>query len=424
LLQKNIKTAVLGAGYVGLPLSLAISQKKQVIVFDTDKEKIHDLKNGVDKTLEFSPSEIIKSNNIKFTDQISDLIDCNFFIIAVPTPIDKNKRPDLKPLLSATKMVGGILKSNDIVIYESTVFPGCTEDVCAPVLERISGLKFNKDFFCGYSPERINPGDKTRKISDIIKVTSGSNKKTSLTIDNFYKEIISAGTYCAENIKVAEAAKVIENTQRDLNISLINELSIIFDLMGIKTSSVLNAASTKWNFLNFKPGLVGGHCIGIDPYYLTHKSQELGYEPRVILAGRKINDDMAKFVAQKFVKGLVKKDIIINQSRILILGVSFKEDCNDIRNTKVIDLISELCEFGCKVDVYDPCVDHEEVKISYNIQLKDNYFDVKYDGIILAVGHKEFHSITETDLQKILNKKSCVMDLKSVFKFDMVDLEL
>lgn len=398
-----IKIAVVGLGYVGLPLALAFSKKFDVIGYDTNELRIKELKNGRDKTLEASDDELkdALNNNLKFTYNLDDLKKYNFFIIAVPTPVDKNNRPDLTPLLKASQSVGSVLKKGDIVVYESTVYPGATEEECVPVLEKFSNLKFNEDFFCGYSPERINPGDKEHTITKIKKITSGSTKKVADIVDDVYVSIIKAGTFKASSIKVAEAAKVIENTQRDINIAFVNELAMIFEKMHIDTTEVLKAAGTKWNFLKFSPGLVGGHCIGVDPYYLTHKAQELGYHPEIILAGRRINDNMGKYAANRVVKLMIKHDKKINKAKVLILGITFKENCTDIRNSRVIDAIKELKEFGCNVDVYDPWADRNEVLKEYNLNLIENLNLNNYDAVVLAVAHDEFKNLDFSNLDAV-----------------------
>jgi len=371
---KNPKIAIIGLGYVGLPLAHAFSTKYKVVGFDISQSRIDELRNGYDRTLELSEEQVKEaiSNGMEFTNQIEDIKDCNIYIVTVPTPIDEHKTPDLTPLLKASETIGKVLKPNDIVIYESTAYPGATEEDCVPILEKVSGLKFNEDFYCCYSPERINPGDKEHTVTKILKVTSGSTPEIAKHIDELYKSVITAGTHLAPSIKVAEAAKVIENAQRDINIAFVNELALIFDKLGIDTHDVLKAAGTKWNFLPFKPGLVGGHCIGVDPYYLTYKAKEVGYHPEVILAGRRINDNMGVHVANKVVKLMIHKGYIIKGSKVLVLGITFKENCPDIRNSRVIDVIRELQEFGCNVDVYDPWADEEEVKREYDINLIQN----------------------------------------------------
>jgi len=421
---KNTKIAVIGMGYVGLPLAVEFSNHFSVVGFDINLDRVSDLNQGVDSTNEVDRKSLLKRKNLLFTSKVDDLIECNFYIITVPTPINAYKRPNLKPLLSASRLIGEILKKNDTVVYESTVYPGATEEDCIPILEQYSGLSLNKDFYVGYSPERINPGDKQHRLANIIKVTSGSSPKSARFIDQIYKTIITAGTHQAESIKVAEAAKVIENTQRDLNISLINELAIIFNLMGIDTEAVLRAAETKWNFLKFRPGLVGGHCIGVDPYYLTHKAESLGYNPEIILAGRRMNDGMASFVSSQLIKLLAQKSIKINQSKILILGLSFKEDCPDIRNTKIVDIISELQEYNCKVSVYDPWVDKFSAKKEYDITLIDKLETNKYDGIVIAVAHKQFKKLGIKKIKSFGKAKHVVYDLKYLFSQTQVEKRL
>lgn len=408
----NSTIAIIGLGYVGLPLGIEFSKKYKVIGFDIFEKRIHELKTAHDRTLEVNSEDLKKAmkNQMVFTSDIKDLKKANIYIVTVPTPIDKSKQPDLTPLIKASQSVGSVLKKNDIVIYESTVYPGATEEVCVPILEKFSNLKFNKDFFCGYSPERINPGDKEHTVSKILKVTSGSTPKIAKKVDELYKSIITAGTFKAKSIKVAEAAKVIENTQRDINIAFINELAMIFNKMNIDTQAVLEAAKTKWNFLPFSPGLVGGHCIGVDPYYLTHKAQSLGFHPKMILAGRRINDNMGSYVASQIIKLMIKNKKTILNSKVLILGITFKENCPDIRNSKVIDVIHELKEFGCKVHVVDPWADKEEVQTIYSFDLKDiKRIKIEdYDCVVLAVSHKEFKDLSI--------KKPLVYDIKSFFK--------
>ena len=414
--------SIIGLGYVGLPLAVAFAKKYKVIGFDINNERIKELKEGYDRTLEVSKEDLEEvKENIKYTSNLEDLKEASIHIITVPTPIDKHKNPDLTPLIMASRSVGRILKKGDIVIYESTVYPGCTEEVCVPELERESGLKFNKDFFVGYSPERINPGDKEHTVTKIKKVTSGSTPEVAKEIDELYKSIIEAGTHLAPSIKVAEAAKVIENSQRDINIAFVNELALIFDKVGIDTLDVLEAAGTKWNFLKFKPGLVGGHCIGVDPYYLAYKAKEIGYHPEIILAGRRTNDNMGIFVANKVVKLMIREGHAIKGSKVLILGITFKENCPDIRNSRVIDVIKELQEFGVEIDVYDPWADREEVKREYGIELMESgKLEMEnYDGIILAVAHKEFK-----DLEKELKNKrenQVIYDIKGFFDKSLVD---
>jgi UDP-N-acetyl-D-galactosamine dehydrogenase len=421
---KNKKIGVIGLGYVGLPLALEFSKKFPVIGFDINVQRILDLQEGKDFTNEVDIAQLKKVKNIKFSSAIENLHDCNVFIVTVPTPINKNNTPNLGPLISASKTVGGILKKGDVVIYESTVYPGATEEDCLPILEHESGLKLNNDFHIGYSPERINPGDKTHRLPNIMKVTSGSDSKSATFIDNLYNTIITAGTHKAPSIKVAEAAKVIENTQRDLNIALINELAIIFNLMDIDTESVLKAAETKWNFLPFRPGLVGGHCIGVDPYYLTHKSESLGYNPEIILAGRRLNDSMSAFVASQLVKFLAQKGIKINSAKILIMGLSFKEDCPDIRNTKVIDIAHELKEYNCEVSIHDPWVDKREAQKEFSIDLIDSPRTDEYDGIIIAVSHAQFKKMGIKKIRSFGKSEHVIYDLKYLFSSNLVDKRL
>jgi UDP-N-acetyl-D-galactosamine dehydrogenase len=414
------KIAIIGLGYVGLPLAVEFGKDLQVIGFDINTTRISELINGVDKTLESTSEQIKSSKKLTFSSSLEELRDCNIFIVTVPTPIDQFKAPDLRPLLSATAMIGSLLKKNDIVIYESTVYPGCTEEECVPILEKESGLIFNTDFFCGYSPERINPGDKNNTLTKIKKVTSGSNEVTAKIVNDLYKRIILAGTHLAPSIKVAEASKAIENAQRDVNISFVNELALIFDKIGIDTQDVLDAAGTKWNFLKYKPGLVGGHCIGVDPYYLAHKAESLGYYPQVILSGRRVNDNMGIFVANKVVKILIQKGGLIRGGRALVLGVTFKENCPDIRNSKVVDIYNELIQFGLIVDVYDPFANVEEVFDEYKIKLV-NKID-KYDAIILAVAHDSFLKLDFDSLKK--GEKSIIFDIKSILPKNIVDARL
>ncbi len=421
---KSTKIGIIGLGYVGLPLALEFSHQFSVVGFDINSNRISDLKKGKDFTNEVETSNLRKAKNIIFSSNTQDLEKCNFYIVTVPTPINEDKSPDLGPLFSASKLIAKLLKKGDVVVYESTVYPGATEEDCVPILEKISGLTLNQNFHVGYSPERINPGDKTHRLPNIKKVTSGSDKESADFIDEVYKKIILAGTYKAESIKVAEAAKVIENTQRDLNIALINELAIIFDLMGIDTEAVLKAAETKWNFLPFRPGLVGGHCIGVDPYYLTHKSESLGYSPEIILSGRRLNDGMASFVSSQLLKLLAQKSIKIDSAKILILGLSFKEDCPDIRNTKVIGIIDELLEYNCKVSVFDPWVSKIEAKQEYGLSLLDTPQPNEYDAIILAVAHKEFKKMGIKKIRSYGKSKHVVYDLKYLFSAEQVDKRL
>lgn len=404
------KICVIGLGYVGLPLAHAFSNKYEVVGFDISKWRIDELSSGYDRTLELTKEQVNEAikDGMKFTLSIDDIKDCNIYIVTVPTPIDKNKRPDLTPLIKASETVGKVLKPNDIVIYESTVYPGATEEDCVPVLEQFSNLKFNKDFFCGYSPERINPGDKEHTVTKILKVTSGSTPEIGKKVDELYASIITAGTHLAPTIKVAEAAKVIENSQRDINIAFVNELAIIFNKLGINTKDVLKAAGTKWNFLPFKPGLVGGHCIGVDPYYLTHKAQQIGYNPEIILAGRRLNDNMGIYVANQVIKLMIKKGHKIEGSKVLVLGITFKENCPDIRNSRVIDVIEELQEFGCNIDIYDSWADTKEVEHEYNLKLIKEIKIAKYEAIVLAVAHNEFKEL------KLKTNENIVFDIKSI----------
>jgi len=416
----KVKVCVIGIGYVGLPLAVEFSKKIAVIGFDINTKRIEELNRDEDHTNELTSSELKSAGSISFTSIESDISDCNCYIVTVPTPIDANKKPDLMPLIKASELVGRNLDSGDTIIYESTVFPGATEEVCIPILEQNSNLHFNQDFFVGYSPERINPGDKEHRLPDIKKVVSGSNLDVLNFVDSLYKLIIVAGTHRAESIKVAESAKVIENTQRDLNIALINELSIIFDHLKIDTESVLKAAETKWNFLSFRPGLVGGHCIGVDPYYLTHKAQEIGYEPEIILAGRSLNDSMGKLVASKIFKEMDKKQ----SKHILIMGLTFKENCPDIRNTKIVDIYTELKKLGSKVSIFDPWVDKEIAMKEYGITMIDYPEEKKYDGIIMAVGHNEFKEMGVDKVRSFGLDPHILLDLKYIFDLSDVDLRL
>ena len=414
------KIGIIGLGYVGLPLAAEFGKVMEVVGFDINKERIAELKKGFDRTREVDAEELKASRRLSYSSDVSDLKSVNFFIVTVPTPVDDSKKPDLRPLISASKTVGSVLKKGDIVIYESTVYPGCTEEVCVPVLEEVSGLRFNKDFFGGYSPERINPGDKLHRVTTIKKVTSGSTPEVAEKVDNLYRKIIKAGTHKASSIKVAEAAKVIENSQRDINIAFVNELALIFDRIGIDTHEVLEAAGTKWNFLPFKPGLVGGHCIGVDPYYLTHKAESLGYQSQVILAGRKINDNMGIYIANCVIKLMAKQDLAINKANVLVLGVTFKEDCPDIRNSRVVDVIHELRSFGTNVDIYDPHADADEVKHEYGLTTISSP-QKKYDAVVLAVGHKEFHDL---DWEHIRHGKTVIYDVKGFLDQSMVTARL
>ena len=418
---EKVKIAIIGQGYVGLPLAIEFGKKYPTIGFDINTDRIEDLKNFIDHTNEASHDQLRSADQLNFSSNINDIKNCNVYVVTVPTPIDEYKTPDLKPLIGASKMLGGILKKGDIVIYESTVFPGCTEEVCVPLLESESGLVFNQDFFCGYSPERIVPGDKVNTLTTIIKVTSGSTIQVTNFVDKLYSSIITAGTYKAANMKVAEASKAIENAQRDLNISFVNELALIFDRVGIDTQDVLDAAGTKWNFLKYKPGLVGGHCISVDPYYLAYKAENLGYHPEVILSGRRVNDNMSAFVANKMIKMLIKAGKQIKGSKVLILGITFKENCPDIRNSKVTDVYDELKEFGLLVDAYDYEANTLEVKQEYGINLVDEIKE-KYDGILLAVAHNKFSMIDIQSLKK--DSESIVFDLKGFLPREQVDSRL
>lgn len=411
------KICVIGLGYVGLPLAHAFSEKYEVVGFDINKARINELNSGFDRTLELSENQVKESldNGMKFTLNVDDIKDCNIYIVTVPTPIDESNEPDLTPIVKSTETVGKILKKDDIVIYESTVYPGVTEEVCVPILEKFSGLKFNETFFCGYSPERINPGDKEHTVTKILKITSGSTPEIAKKVDDLYKSIITAGTHLAPTIKVAEAAKVIENTQRDVNIALINELAMIFDLMNINTHDVIEAAATKWNFIKLTPGLVGGHCIGVDPYYLTHKAQSLGYMPNLILGARQINNGMSKLIADKAIKKMVKLDKKLKNAKVLVMGVTFKENCPDMRNSKVLDIIKELEEYECNVEVYDYWVDKSDIEskhLNFIDELPLN--SKKYDSIIVAVGHDKFKEITTEQYNSLSNGEPIIIDVKGI----------
>ncbi|WLP95808.1 Vi polysaccharide biosynthesis UDP-N-acetylglucosamine C-6 dehydrogenase TviB [Psychrobacter sp. M13] len=420
----DIKIAVIGLGYVGLPLAVEFGKHRSVVGFDIHDERISALKAGTDHTLEVSGEELAQAAHLTYSSNISELKDCNFFIVTVPTPIDDYKQPDLTPLIKASEAIGSLLKKDDIVVYESTVYPGATEEVCIPVLEKVSGLTFNQDFYAGYSPERINPGDKEHRVTNILKVTAGSTPEIADLVDEVYNLIITAGTHKASSIKVAEAAKVIENTQRDVNIALINELAVIFNKMGIDTQAVLEAAGTKWNFLPFRPGLVGGHCIGVDPYYLTHKAQAIGYNPEIILAGRRLNDSMGEYVVTQLVKTMIKKRIQVEGARVLILGLSFKENCPDVRNTKVIDIVHELEEYNIEVDVYDPWVDSASAQHEYDITPIDKPVADQYDGIILAVAHEQFIDMGIDNIRALGKDDHVLYDLKYIFTKDETDIRL
>jgi len=419
--MSNKKIALIGLGYVGLPLAVEFGKKRTVVGFDINQPRINDLKNGVDSTLETTSEELKDAVNLSYTTNLEDIKDCTIFIVTVPTPIDKHKRPDLTPLEKSSEAVGSILKKGDIVIYESTVYPGATEEVCVPILEQQSGLVFNKEFYCGYSPERINPGDKEHRVTTIKKVTAGSTPEIATEVDELYQEIITAGTHKASSIKVAEAAKVIENTQRDVNIALINELALIFNKLGIDTESVLEAAGTKWNFLPFRPGLVGGHCIGVDPYYLTHKALEVGYNPEMILAGRRLNDSMGSYVADQVSKLMTKKRIHVVNANVLIMGLTFKENCPDIRNTRVVDLVEEFEGFNCNVDVYDPWIDKDEVIHEYGFKPIDQPVEGKYDAILLAVAHDEFKELSLEQIKAFGKDSHVLYDIKYLLKANEVD---
>ena len=424
LTLSELKIAIIGLGYVGLPLAVEFGKKVPVVGFDIHQKRIDELRNGQDHTLEVSPEELKQSTHLSYTTSLDDLKSCNFFIVTVPTPIDQYKQPDLTPLVKASHSIGQVLKKGDIVVYESTVYPGATEEVCIPELEKISGLKFNEDFFAGYSPERINPGDKLHRVTNILKITSGSTPEIADFIDQVYNLIIEAGTHKATSIKVAEAAKVIENTQRDVNIALINELALIFNKMGIDTEAVLQAAGTKWNFLPFRPGLVGGHCIGVDPYYLTHKAQAIGYNPEIILAGRRLNDGMGAYVVTQLVKGMLKKRIQVEDAKVLILGLSFKENCPDIRNTRIIDIINELQEYHVNVDVYDPWVDAAEAEYEYGISPVQSVEKGAYDAVILAVAHEQFKDMGAEAIRALGKPEHVLYDLKYVLSQAESDLRL
>jgi UDP-N-acetyl-D-glucosamine/UDP-N-acetyl-D-galactosamine dehydrogenase len=409
--KKNIRLAIIGLGYVGLPLAVEFGKSYNTLGFDTNLIRVKELKTGNDRTLEVTSEELNLAKNLQYTNSSDDINNCNIYIITVPTPVDDKNKPDLTSLLNASKIIGKVLSKGDVVIYESTVYPGATEEECVPVLEKYSNLIFNKEFYCGYSPERINPGDKRHTLTKIVKVTSGSTQEVAEKIDSLYSSIISAGTYLAPSIKVAEAAKVIENSQRDINIAFINELAIIFNKLNIDTNAVLDAAATKWNFLPFKPGLVGGHCIGVDPYYLTYKALQVGHEPKVILAGREINDYMPVYVANEVIKLIIKKGYEVQRTRVLVLGITFKENCPDIRNSKALDVITELKSFGCVVDVSDYWADSNEVKEIYDIELIDNPNYRDYDALVLAVAHDKYREIN------IKNNKKVIFDAKSILEF-------
>ncbi|MBT8329094.1 MAG: Vi polysaccharide biosynthesis UDP-N-acetylglucosamine C-6 dehydrogenase TviB [Desulfofustis sp.] len=409
-----IRIGVIGLGYVGLPLAVEFGKKYPTIGFDLSVKRIAELCNGIDVTREVDGEELGRATMLECSSESDQLADCTYFIITVPTPIDSAKRPDLEPLKMASKTVGSYLNRGDIVVYESTVYPGTTEEVCVPILAHASGLRFNHDFYCGYSPERINPGDRNHRLVDIVKITSGSTPETAEKVDALYRTIISAGTFQASSIKVAEAAKVIENTQRDVNIALINELALIFNRLEVSTREVLEAAATKWNFLPFSPGLVGGHCIGVDPYYLTHKAQEVGYHPAMILAGRRLNDEMGKYVADRVIKLMLQKKIEVSGAKILIMGLSFKENCPDLRNTKVIDIIEEFRDYGLEVEVYDPWVDHEDARLEYGIEIIAFPAEGRYDGVVLTVGHQDFIDMEFKQIRSFMKDQAILFDVKNI----------
>lgn len=422
--KDDVKIAIIGLGYVGLPLAAEFGKIRQVVGFDVNHKRILELKEGIDINLETTEEELRDARHLTFTSSIDEIRECNFYIITVPTPINDYKQPDLTPLIMASETVGKVLRPGDIVVYESTVYPGCTEEECVPILERMSAMTFNKDFFVGYSPERINPGDKKYRLTTIKKITSGSTAETACLVDEIYRQIITAGTYKTESIKIAEAAKVIENTQRDLNIALVNELAIIFNRLEIDTEAVLRAAGSKWNFLPFRPGLVGGHCIGVDPYYLTHKSQGIGYYPEIILAGRRLNDNMGNYVSGQLIKAMIKKGINVEGSNVLILGFTFKENCPDIRNTRIIDVVKELGNYSCNVDIFDPWVDAEEVEEEYGIIPVSEIKAASYDAIIVAVGHEQFKKMGSTDIRGFGKDKHVLYDLKYILSPEQSDVRL
>jgi UDP-N-acetyl-D-galactosamine dehydrogenase len=418
---RSCKLGVIGLGYVGLPLAVEFGKHFKTVGFDIKAARVAELKSGKDSTLEVEPAELRSAKFLRYSTKLSDLRSCQVFIVTVPTPIDDYKRPDLTPIESASELIGQVLKKGDIVVFESTVYPGCTEEIAVPILERVSGLKFNKDFFAGYSPERINPGDKQHRLPTIKKITSGSTPEVADFVDGLYASIITAGTHKTSSIRVAEAAKVIENTQRDVNIALINELALIFNRLGIDTEEVLEAAGTKWNFLPFRPGLVGGHCIGVDPYYLTHKAQEIGYHPEMILAGRRINDNMALYVAEQVAQLMIRKRIHVKGARILMMGLAFKENCPDLRNSKVVDVIKELKKYGAKVDVYDPWIDAGEAEHEYGFRPVRKLSKGTYDAVVLAVAHKEFRDMGLNAVRALGKKPHVLYDIKYVFDADEVD---
>lgn len=424
LVLENARIAIVGLGYVGLPLAVEFAKHHHVLGFDINPERINALIGGHDSTREVEDIDLRQSDHLKFTSNLRELATCNTLIVTVPTPIDASKRPDLTPLISASKMLGNLLKKGDVVIYESTVYPGATEEECVPVLEKVSGLRFNEDFFVGYSPERINPGDKERRLVSITKVTSGSTPEVADYIDALYASVVTVGTHKAPSIRVAEAAKVIENTQRDLNIALVNELALIFNRMGIDTEEVLKAAGTKWNFLPFRPGLVGGHCIGVDPFYLTHKAEAIGYHPQIILAGRRLNDSMGAYVAEQLIKELLKRRIHVSGAQVLMMGLVFKENCPDLRNTRVVDVVRELEDYGVRVDVYDPWADPEEAQSEYGIVPIAAPQEAHYDGIIIAVAHEQFAKLDQAELRAYGKELHVIYDLKYVLPVGQSDMRL
>jgi UDP-N-acetyl-D-glucosamine/UDP-N-acetyl-D-galactosamine dehydrogenase len=418
---RNLQIGVVGLGYVGLPLAVEFGKHFRTVGFDIKADRVAELSKGIDSTLECDAKELAAATKLSYTTSLNDLKSCRVFIVTVPTPIDDYKRPDLTPLVKSSESVGKVLKKGDVVVYESTVYPGCTEEVCIPILEKVSGLRFNKDFFAGYSPERINPGDKEHRVTTIRKVTSGSTPEVAEFVDQMYRSIVKVGTHKASSIKVAEAAKVIENTQRDVNIALINELALIFNRLGIDTEEVLLAAGSKWNFLPFRPGLVGGHCIGVDPYYLTHKAQAIGYHPEMILAGRRINDNMGIYVAQQVAQLMIQRQIMVKGSRVLVMGLTFKENCPDVRNTKIVDVVRELQKYGCKVDVYDPWADADEAEHEYALRPIRKARAGTYDAIIMGVAHKEFRDMGIGRIREFGRKSHVLYDIKYVFKSSEVD---
>ena len=420
----RVHVGVIGLGYVGLPLAVEFGKKYPTIGFDVNKNRVEQLMQGHDFTLEVSVEELASAEHIKYSADVNELRACNVYIVTVPTPIDQHKQPDLSPLVKASAMLAKVINKGDIVIYESTVYPGATEEVCLPEIEQHSGLTFNKDFYAGYSPERINPGDKEHRVTNILKVTSGSTPEVADLIDKLYRSIISAGTYRAPSIQVAEAAKVIENTQRDLNIALINELAVIFNKLNIDTEEVLKAAGTKWNFLPFRPGLVGGHCIGVDPYYLTHKAQAIGYNPEVILAGRRINDAMGEYVVSQLVKTMLKRQLPVSGANVLVMGLTFKENCPDVRNTKVVDILKELAEYDINVDVYDPWVKAADAKKEYNVDLITEPHKAHYHAVIFAVAHHQFKALSTADIKALMKNEHVIYDLKYMLSNDLADIRL